>query len=78
MKATFTFDLDTPEEIAAHLRCVKALDLVLCLNELETQLLAQHKYDEISDEKRAVLKEVIELLMDTMQEYGINMYELNR
>jgi hypothetical protein len=78
MKATLTFELDTPEDIAAHLRCTKALDLVLCLNEFETQLLCQYKYDEITDEKKAIVKEVIDLLTDTMNDYGINMYELHR
>ncbi len=78
MKATFTFELDTPEDIAAHLRCTKALDLVLCLNEFETQLLSKFKYDEITDDKKVIVKEVLELLTDTMQDYGINMYELHR
>jgi len=78
MKATFTFELDTPEDIAAHLRCTKALDLVLCLNEFETQLLSKFKYDDITIDRKEALKDIIELLKETMNDYGINMYELHR
>ena len=78
MKVSLTFELDRPEDRDAHLRCTKALDLVLCLNEFNTQLLAQLKYDEITDEKKAVVKEVMDLLTDTMNDYGINLDELNR
>jgi hypothetical protein len=78
MKCNITFDLDSPEDVAAHLRCTKALDLTLCLNEFNTQLLAQLKYDEINQCRRDVLKSVLNLLDETLEEYGINLYELNR
>jgi hypothetical protein len=78
MKASFTFDLDSPEDIAAHMRCTKALDLALCLNEFNTQLLSQLKYDELSGKEKILLSRVNELLQDTMEEYGINLTELCR
>jgi hypothetical protein len=31
MKAKLTFNLEDPEQIAEHLRCVKALDFVIML-----------------------------------------------
>jgi len=78
MKASFTFDLDLPEDKIAHLRCTKALDLTLCLNEFKIQLLAQLKYDEITQCRRDVLKSVLNLLDETLEEYGIDLDELNR
>ena len=78
MKASFTFDLDSPEDIAAHMRCTKALDLALCLNEFNTQLLSQLKYDELSGKEKILLSRVNELLQETMEEYGINLTELCR
>jgi hypothetical protein len=78
MKATLTFDLDSPEDIAAHMRCTKALDLALCLNEFNTQLLSQLKYDELSGKEKILLSRVNELLQETMEEYGINLTELCR
>ena len=78
MKASLTFDLDSPEDIAAHMRCTKALDLALCLNEFNTQLLSQLKYDELSGKEKILLSRVNELLQETMEEYGINLTELCR
>lgn len=76
MKASLTFDFDSPEDIAAHMRCTKALDLALCLNEFNTQLLCQLKYDELSGKEKILLSRVNELLQDTMEEYGIHLEEL--
>ena len=78
MKATLTFDLEIPEDIAHHLRCTKALDLTLCLNEFENGLVAHLKYDEITQCRRDVLKSVLKILNQTKEEYGINLDELNR
>ena len=78
MKATLTFDLDTPEEIAAHLRCTKALDLVFCLESIENNLYKRLKYDDITSKERDLLINMGEFLSDTMREYGIDLDELNR
>lgn len=78
MKASFTFELDSPEDAAHHLRCTKALDLALCLNEFNTQLLSQLKYDELTEEQHKAYFEVKKLLDETLEEYGINLEELCR
>ena len=78
MKATLTFDLEVPEDRDQHMRCVKALDLVFCLNEFNTQLLSQLKYDELSCKEKILLSRVNELLQETLEEYGINLTELCR
>ena len=78
MKASLTFDLDSPEDRAHHLRCTKALDLTLCLNQLNTELLAIFKYNELTEEQHKAYFEVKKLLDETLEEYGINLDELNR
>ena len=78
MQCNITFDLDSPEDAAHHPRCTKALDLALCLNEFNTQLLSQLKYDELSGKEKILLSRVNELLQETMEEYGINLTELCR
>ena len=55
MQCNITFDLDSPEDAAHHLRCTKALDLALCLNEFRSDLLAQHKYNELSVDEKQIL-----------------------
>ena len=78
MKASFTFDFDNLEDINDHRRHTKALDLALCLNEFNTQLLSQLKYDELSGKEKILLSKVNELLQDTMKEYGIDLDTLLR
>ena len=78
MQCNITFDLDSPEDAAHHLRCTKALDLALCLNEFNTQLLSQLKYDELSGKEKILLSRMNELLQETMEEYGINLSELDQ
>jgi hypothetical protein len=73
MQCNITFDFDSPEDRAHHLRCTKALDLALCLNEFKTQLLSQLKYDELTGKEKILLSNVNELLQDTMEEYGIDL-----
>ena len=78
MKASFTFDFDNLEDINDHRRHTKALDLALCLNEFNTQLLSQLKYDELSGKEKILLSKVNELLQDTMKEYDIYLDTLLR
>jgi len=78
MQCNITFDLDSPEDRTHHLRCTKALDLTLCLNEFNNQLLAQLKYDELSGKEKIILSNVNELLQETLEAYGINLEELCR
>ena len=78
MKATLTFDLDSPEDADAHLRCIKANDLVLCIAEFRAQLFSQFKYDEITSKEKEMLFNITALLDETMQDYSIDLTELNR
>ncbi len=78
MKASFTFDLDLPEDKTAHLRCTKALDLVFCLESIENNLYKRLKYDDMTSKEKALLFNMSKFLEETMQEYGIDLDELNR
>lgn len=78
MQCNITFDLDSPEDAAHHLRCTKALDLTLCLNEFNTQLLAMLKYNELSERQIEIYSKINTLLQDTLEEYGIHLDELCR
>ena len=78
MKASFTFDFENLDDINDHRRHTKSLDLALCLNEFNTQLLCRLKYDELTGKEKIILSNVNELLQDTMKEYGIDLDTLLR
>lgn len=78
MQCNITFDLDSPEDAAHHLRCTKALDLTLCLNEFRTQLFAKLKYDEMARKEKQAYADINTLLNETLEEYGIHLDELCR
>lgn len=73
MKASLTFDLDSPEDRDQHMRCVKALDLVLCLGSIEAKIYKRLKRDTNTPEQKALLLEMCELVSDTMKEYYIDL-----
>jgi len=50
MKAKLTFDFEDPEQIIEHLRCVKALDFVIMLNDIKNHLRRHYKYDVPAEE----------------------------
>jgi len=78
MKATLTFDLDSPEDAAHHLRCTKALDLALCLNEFNNEISSIIKHKDLTEEQSEVYSKIKNLLHEVLEEYGINLDELNR
>lgn len=77
MKASLTFDLDSPEDAAAHLRCTKSNDLVLCLAEFNIQLFSIIKYNDLTEEQDKIYSEINTLFQDTLEGYGIRLDELN-
>lgn len=77
MQCNITFDLDSPEDAAAHLRCTKSNDLVLCLAEFNIQLFSIIKYNELTEEQAKIYSEINTLFQDTLEEYGIRLDELN-
>ena len=77
MRCNITFDFDSPEDVAAHLRCTKSNDLVLCLSEFNTQLFCIIKYNELTEEQAKIYSEINTLFQETLEEYGIRLDELN-
>lgn len=73
MKAILEFDLNEPEDEMAHLRCVKSLDMMLVLWEMDQHLRAITKYapDTQSDEVHKELLNVRNKLHEFMDERGL-------
>jgi hypothetical protein len=68
---TLTFNLDDHEDEVAHLRAVKALDLVLVLWDMDQYLRAQYKY---ADKEEAYAHR--EKLQELLRERGISLDDL--
>ena len=49
MQAELKFNLDEPDDIQAHFRCVKALDMALCLWDLDRFIANKNAYSENPD-----------------------------
>jgi len=78
MQCNITFDLDSPEDAAHHLRCTKALDLALCLNEFNNEIYSIIKHKDLTEEQSEVYSKINNLLHEVLEEYGINLTELCR
>lgn len=66
MKAKIKFDLSIKDDIMAHKRCVKALDLALALWDIDQHLRWEAKYKD--NEMAGVIREK---LSEIMEEYGL-------
>ena len=80
MEAILKFNLDERDDIEAHLRCVKALDMALALWDMDQYLRSKMKYgnndSELSDDAYKALEEAREELREFMSSRGINLDEL--
>jgi hypothetical protein len=74
MKATIEFNLDDHEDAKAHLRCVKSLDMMLTLWEMDQHLRSITKYapDSMNQETYDELVKVREKLHEVMSENGLS------
>ena len=66
MKAILEFDLNEPDDIIAHKRCVKALDLTLALWDIDQYLRSESKYKD-----NEMAQEIREKMSEIMGEYGL-------
>lgn len=73
MKAILEFDLNEHEDSMAHLRCIKSLDMMLVLWEMDQHLRAITKYapDTQSDEVHEELLNVRTKLHEFMTDRGL-------
>ena len=66
MRAELIFNLSDPDDVMAHKRCVKALDLALALWDIDQHLRWESKYKD--NEMAEVIREKLREIMD---EYGL-------
>lgn len=76
MKAILEFDLNDSDDIQAHLRCVKALDLVLFILKIEGELRGKLKHGNLTDCQYEALDKFRDEFYEEMNQRGINIDEL--
>ena len=80
MKAVLKFDLDDPNDIISHKRCVKSLDMACVLFEIQSNLKRslEHRYEaaDTSLDYFFVLYEVFMEIGKLMEEHNINLEEI--
>ena len=76
MKATLEFDLNEPDDIQAHLRCVKSMDLVLFILKIEANLRGKVKHGNLTDCQYETIDKFREEFYQEMNQMGINTDEL--
>ena len=69
MKAKLEFDLEDLDDVMAHLRCVKSLDMALALFKIQGI---------IGDKWEFSAVEIQQQIRDTFEEYDINLEDLIR
>lgn len=77
-KAILKYDLNDPDDIRAHNRAIKSLDMALILWEM-TYNVKKHIKNEIEFNKLEVedaIDKIFEHLQEEMSEHGINLDEL--
>ena len=77
-KAILEFDLNEQDDIVAHKRAVKALDLCLALWDVDQYLRAQTKYapDSMPEDVFIALSKAREEFYDIMNEHSVSLDEL--
>lgn len=79
MRAILEFNLEEPEERIQHLRCIKSLDLALCVQDF-IDLSKQIEKQEDRDNKPMTAKQLKSFIKtytwDKMEDYNINIHEL--
>ena len=77
-KAILEFDLNEPDDVEAHKRAVKSLDMAIALWDIDQYLRAQTKYapDLMPQEAYDALSEAREKFYQILNERNINMDEI--
>jgi hypothetical protein len=74
MTATLKFNLEDSEDIKAHLRCIKSLDMALALWDIHSRI--NRIYDESEDAKMIDSDLVFKALEEIMEKYTLHLNEL--
>lgn len=76
-QAQLIFNLDEPDDVTAHKRAVKALDMAIVLWDMDQYLRQQLKYnDKITGEVYDALDKAREQLRDFMNNHNVDLDEL--
>ena len=80
MKAILEFNLDEVDDMDAHKRAVKSLDMALALWDIERYFRAQLKYNEegLTDAQYEVLDRARSEFYEILNKYNISLDELMR
>lgn len=79
MKATFEFDMNDPDDIMAHLRCTKSLDMACALWDILLNSKKGFQYEIEANKYETqydLLDAVYEMLHERMREKNIDIEEL--
>lgn len=77
MKAILEFDLNDPDEAAAHKRAVLALDMISCLRDVNKQFRDKIKYDDnLTEDELNAWEDAREMFIGTLTEYNIDLNDL--
>ena len=74
MKAILEFDLNDQDDVEAHLRCVKSIDMVLALDRIKSYIC--NLWNESDDEDTVKVKEVYEKIIGELDRRGVYPDEL--
>lgn len=77
MKAILEFNMDEFEDVVAHKRAIKSLDVLLVLYDFDQHLRSELKYNEnLSEEEYEKLDKLREKLYEIMNERNVSLDEL--
>ena len=71
MKAILKFDLNEQDDILAHKRCVKSLDMAIALWDIDQYLRTESKYKD-----NEIAYEIREKFHEIMTDHGLNFDDL--
>ena len=73
MKATLEFDLNEPDDIKSHLRCVKALDMALALWHIR---MMRKDLEHLEDVNELTTENVMSKIFEILDDHSLNTDEL--
>jgi len=78
MKAILEFDLNEPDDVTAHKRAVKSLDMAIALWDIEQYLRSHTKYapDSMPQEAYDALEKAREKFYEILNDHNIGMDEI--
>jgi len=75
-KAIIEFDLSDPDDIIAHKRATKSLDLCLSIWDIEQYLRSKLKHESLSSTEYTFLEKIQEDFYNILDKYHVNLDEL--